>query len=846
MPLFLWQSCRRVSPDQLGVATQVITADWQFRQAGKDNWLAAQVPGCVHTDLLHNKLISDPFVETRERNLTWIEREEWEYRTVFNINNEIINKDQVRLFFGGLDTFASVYLNDSLVLTAQNMFRGYEVSCKNLLKPGKNTLRIYFKAPVNTVMPAINKLGYRLPAPNDFSPLKAYPFVRKAAYQFGSEVSPRLLTCGIWQPIRLIAYNLLKINDLHIVQHQVTDAKASLTARFEISCERETQAEVFIQNPDSLFRSVQQSVHLQPGTNTVSVDFEMLKPRRWWSNGLGEAFLYKIKGGIRVGGKMADTLTVKTGIRTLEVITKKDKDGEPFTFRLNGQAVFMKGANYLPADIFPTEISTDKYKTIITSVKAANMNMLRVRADGIYENKAFYELCDENGILVWQDFMFATALFPGDSAFIDNVTQEVTYQIKQLRNHPCLAMWCGNDEIETNWYQNRWKQDLSASFQDSLQLLKDYRTLFYKRLPVLVKQFDSRFYLPSSPKYFYQDPNSLNNGIMQFAGVFKESRSLVEFNYYAARFVGKYTFFSFPELNTVWSYLPEAEDWERDSRAIRWHTRLKDGNALMNEYISQYYKIPKGFESYFYVSQLLQAGVVKAAAETHRRHKPYCMGSLYGLLQDNWTGVTPALTDYFGNHKAAWFALKKAYAPVLVSPVEEDKQLKIYVVSDRPVPLHGVLQVTVFDFSGKKWFEESVKIHLPANASQVCFSSDKWQPFLKGKNRRELVLEATVTSGQEVLAENLYYLVPPKLMNLPVSQLDYQVVEKADGFEITVSATRLVKNLYLRCRECRGTYSDNFFDLLPGRRKTVFFRPEKKMRLEECKKQLKVSSLGGI
>jgi beta-mannosidase len=847
---FLFQTCKKENVVRPKVYVVPLETVWQFRQAGAEKWLPATVPGCVHTDLLKNKKILEPYIGTNERKLNWIEREDWEYHTVFSVDSKIREADNVALIFEGLDTFASVYLNDSLVLQADNMFRSYEISCKNLLKPGKNSLRIYFKSPINTIMPIVGNYGYQLPAPNDFSLLKSAPFIRKAAYQFGSDFSPRFLTCGVWRPVYLKAYNVLKINDLQMVQEEVSDERAILTGNFEIQADKETKVTVALKSDKNLFPVSLKEVTLQPGINFVAVSCTIPKPKRWWTNGLGEAFLYKITGEISVENQLADTISQKTGIRTLEIITAKDSSGKKFEILLNGTRLFIKGCSYLPASIFPTDITNEKHRKNIQIIKDSHINMLRVRGDGIYENDSFYDSCDENGILVWQDFMFANALYPGDSNFLENVKQEVLYNVKRLRNHASVALWCGNDEVETNWYQNKWQQNQIMLFQDSLQIRKNYYDLFYKLLPEWLSQKDKRFYLPSSPSLHYTDIRSQKEGIFQYYQLFKESKSISAYSNLTGRFIGGYWFYSSPELNTVWYYLPNQEDWELNSRAIKWHSRMKEGNEMIKNYISEYYKMPNSFENYFYVSQLLQAEIVKKTIERQRRRKNYCMGTIYGLWQDCWTGLSPGATDYFDNAKALRYVLKNAYSEIMVSTVEEEEKLKIYVVSDKLQPVNAELQIRLFDFSGRKWFEETMDITMAPNSSKVYFTSSEWKKFLRGKNINQLVLQTIVISTPskisqkaEILSENLYYLLPPRLLNLSSAKINISITEKDKGFEVKISSDKLVKNVYLRGKTLRNSYSDNFFDLLPLASKTVYVTPSSSVSLDEFKKDLKISTL---
>jgi beta-mannosidase len=452
---------------------------WQFRQAGDTAWHPATVPGTVHTDLYHNGMIEDPFFRTNEKNLQWIDKVDWEYQTIITADKDLLKNENIELVCEGLDTYAEVYLNDSLILTTDNMFREWRAECKSCLKEGGNKLRIYFRSPVKEDLPKLEKLGYQLPAVNDQSEngglgdKKISPFARKAGYHYGWDWGPRFVTSGIWRPVYLQSWDRAKITAMQIVQKQVLAEKALFEGVFEIQATNKQKALLSIFNDDTSVQLANIEIELLAGLNRVTVDFEIKNPRLWWTNGLGKAHLYKISGRLATGDDSIDQLTTHIGIRTLKLVQEKDTAGKTFYFELNGIPLFIKGANYIPNDNFLPSVSTGEYEEVIQAAVDVKMNMLRVWGGGIYENDIFYNLCDKNGILVWQDFMFACAMYPGDDAFIENVKQEAIQNVKRLRNHPCIALWCGNNEIDAAWGYGTdggwgWKEEFSKAIQDKM------------------------------------------------------------------------------------------------------------------------------------------------------------------------------------------------------------------------------------------------------------------------------------------------------------------------------------------------------------------------------------------
>src|SRR5882672_6484941 len=449
---------------------------WQFREVGKDKWYPASVPGCVLTDLLNNKLIEDPFYRDNESKLQWIGKTDWEYQASFNIPAEMYARKNLELIFEGLDTYADIFLNNEALLSTDNMFRTWRVDAKRLAKPGANILRIRFRSPINEVLPIMAKMDYELPASNDQGE-KTSPHTRKAPYQYGWDWGPRFVTSGIWRPVYLEAWDKARVDDLHILPKQITAAAATLTAEVEVVANSRANATIIVDNLTDKSVAARREFNLAPGPNRVSLDFVIPHPALWWPNGLGAPPLYTFEARLLIDGKPVDESTKRTGLRALELRQQRDESGKSFTFVINGVPVFAKGGNWIPADSFPTRISKDKYRQLLESVRDTNMNMLRVWGGGIYERDDFYDLCDEMGILVWQDFMFGCSMYPGGQKFLDNVRQEAVDNVKRLRNHPSIVIWVGNNEIEAAWKHWGWKDQLPASLWD------DYLKIFHGVLP---------------------------------------------------------------------------------------------------------------------------------------------------------------------------------------------------------------------------------------------------------------------------------------------------------------------------------------------------------------------------
>jgi beta-mannosidase len=817
-------------------STITLDTGWQFSEVGKDAWHPAIVPGCVHTDLLNNKLIDDPFYRDNEQKLQWIGKTDWEYQTTFNITPEILRRANLDLVFEGLDTYANVFLNDESLLNTDNMFRTWRADCKRLLRPGTNTLRIRFRSPINEVLPLMAKMSYQLPAGNDQGE-KTSPHTRKAPYQFGWDWGPRFVTSGIWRPVFLEAWDEARVADLHILPKQVTAASARVTAEVEVVADKNVSATIIIDNLTDKRIAAKREVNLTAGSNRVALDFVIARPALWWPNGLGAHPLYAFRARLLINGKPIDESTTRTGLRSLELRQQPDASGKSFTFVINGMPVFAKGANWIPADSFPTRISKSKYRQLLESVRDTNMNMLRVWGGGIYERDDFYELCDEMGILVWQDFMFGCSLYPGDQAFLDNVRQEAVDNVKRLRNHPSIVIWVGNNEIESGWFHWGWKDQLPASLWD------DYLKIFYGVLPEVCGSLDpSRPYWPSSPSSKLEDDNeSQKMGDLHYWQVWHAALPFSEYEKQFPRFMSEYGFQSFPQLETVNTYTVPA-DHDIKSPVMMAHQRHPRGNQLISEYMLREYPEPKDFESFLYVSQVLQAEGIKIGAEHLRRIMPHNMGSLFWQLNDCWPVASWSSIDYTGRWKALQYYASRFYGDILVSPQEENGNLKVFVVSDRLQPVTAQLSLSLLDFEGNKlWSQQEDLEVVPLNSKS--YLTLPLSTLLAGKDPTGVVLFAEVLVGGKRASSNEHFFRAFKDLSLPRSQINADVVPERGGFRITLSADKFARAVYLSAPNYAGFFADNYFDLVPGQKVEVEFRTTKAITLSDFRKQLKIRSM---
>jgi beta-mannosidase len=780
---------------------------------------------------MRNKLIPDPFYRDNEKDMQWISDIGWEYMKTFIISDTLFRSPHIELVCNGLDTYANVYLNDSLIIVADNMFREWYADIQHLLKIGVNHLRIQFPAVTAENKARYARLKHKLPGDEKV-------VCRKAAYQFGWDWGPTLITSGIWRPIYIRSWEHMNVMDVQYIQQHLTDSAAIMTAAFTYVATISDTATIQLRLKNKTIAVSR--VPVKKGVNTARIDFVIRKPKLWWPNGLGDPYLYTIHHKITFLGKTAGEGNKKIGIRTVELYEEKDTTGSSFRFVVNGIPVFMKGANYIPQDNFPSRVTDSAYRALIASVKASNMNMLRVWGGGIYENNIFYDLCDENGILVWQDFMFANALYPDNKDFIRNVQAEAIQNVIRLRNHPCLALWCGNNEIDEGWKNWGWQKQYGYTSQDSTEIWNNYKGIFGGTLQIVLLKYDSlRPYIPSSPLTGWGRPESILSGDAHYWGVWWGKEPFSIYKKKTGRFMSEYGFQGFPPMESIEKFtLPE--DRKLGSPVLLMHQKHPTGYETINEYMLRDYQPPKDFESYVYVSQLLQAEGIKIAIEAHRRAKPWCMGTLYWQLNDCWPVVSWSSRDYYGNEKALHYFVKNEYKTFLVSPVIIDKMLQVYIISDSVSDCNPILHLKLMDFSGQTYTDTSFTVQVPKNSS-ASYSKIPVDQLIQGRDLKQIVFTAQLTSGQNTLSQNYLYFNASKDLILGKPIISRTVTRTPDGFVVTLSANHLAKNVYLR-NDVAGAFSDNFFDLLPGETHSVTFKSSYKGN--EFESKLRITSLG--
>ena len=830
---------------------------WRFRalsdkqHAGVEEWHPAKVPGVVQTDLLRNKLIPDPFYRDNEKGLQWIGLEDWEYQTEFDVSAATLQREHVDLVFSGLDTYADVFLNDKQILTADNMFRRWRVEVKPLLRAGKNSLRVVFHSPVTSMIPKVRALPVRLPTVGQVQLVSEEgvatdPYTRKAPYNYGWDWGPRYVTEGIWQPVMLQAWDDSRIDDFHIAQPKVSKQEAQLAAEFDFISTKGGDAAIEVQYRGAEGKAttaVKQNVQLSPGVNHVVLPFKIANPNLWFPAGYGAQSLYTFTSTVSFGKAVEDRAERRTGLRSLELRRQVDQWGKSFTFVINGIPVFGKGANVIPFDSFPDRVPPEIHRRILTAARDANMNMVRHWGGGYYESDDFYDICDELGIMVWQDFMFGGAMVPGDLAFQENVREEAKQQIKRLRDHPAMVLWSGNNEVEAGWMfwgdRQAFKETITPPQRE--RVWQDYLILFHDILKSVTTQYGNGIpYWPSSPSANLEDaPGGEKNGDMHYWAVWHAVEPIENYTHQFPRFMSEYGFQSFPEMKTIRQFA-EPKDLDILSPVMQNHQKNPGGNERIRVYMLREYKEPKDFASFLYASQVLQAEAIKVGAEHLRRQRPRTMGSLYWQLNDCWPVASWASIDYYGRWKALQYYTRRFYNDLLVSPFEEEGKLNAYVVSDKLTSTPSQLRVRVLDFAGKVVFEKTQAVEVAALSSKVyaSFSRDE---LLKGSDAQHAFAVFDLVSGGKSVSRNVYLFDRTRNLALPSPTITSEVQPANGGYTLRLSSPVLARNVFVSFGDSDVEISDNYFDLMPNEPLTLQLKSRDSA--EQIKRSIRIENI---
>lgn len=808
---------------------------WKFHSPGNTEWLEGEVPGSVYADLLKNKKMKDPFYRANEDEVKKLSNYDYVYEKEFEIEESFLDNDSLNLIFEGIDTVSEIYVNNTLLSTTNNMHRTYVIDVSEVLKKGRNTIQVNLFSPLKH----IKKEQERNPIWGVEDAVEGFPHLRKGHSMFGWDWGPQLPDMGIWRDVYIKAEAMASLDDISITQNHLEN-EVELQIGVTTKQWRDAQINIQISVTDPNGREVAEASEGHTG-DTSTFALSVQQPQKWYPSQYGEQPLYKVHVKLSSDKLVLDEHSLSIGLRTIEVVNEPDEWGKSFYFKVNGMPIFAKGANYIPEDNILARVSIEKTEELIKNCVKANFNMIRIWGGGHYPSNEFYDLCDRYGLIVWQDFMFACAVYDLNEEFEETVKEEIKDNVRRLRHHASLGIWCGNNEMEHAW--------VSWDFPKTEKLRKDYLTLFESVIPSVLKELDPiTFYWPSSPSSGgeFEKPNDENEGDVHYWEVWHGLKPFTEYRKFHFRFVSEFGFQSFPSFKTVETFT-KLEDRNIFSYVMEKHQKNGDANGKILYYLAENFKYPKDFNSLLYTSQLLQGEAIKYGVEHWRRNMGRSMGAIYWQLNDCWPVASWSSVDYYGRWKALNYFAKKFFAMVLLSAEENEKGAKLVVTNDYAYAFRGKVKWELRSRTSNIVAKGEEKIIAGPASAEIAIDLDFTDILVTYEDRRANYLSFSLedASGLEV-SKGTTLFVPAKHFTFYDPELALTVEENETAFEITVKGKNFSKFVELT-HEDDVVFSDNYFDVI-GKDKYVIVRSNKKelkraLTLEEFTKGISIRSL---
>ena len=780
-----------------------LNGSWKFRDASESKWLDATVPGCNYLDLMNAGVLADPFVGMNEKDSYYVAQKDWEYTKAVEISSEDLDHQEVYLKCDMLDTLCDVYVNETKIAYAENCHIRYAFEIKKYLKAGENTFRFYFHSPVNYV----KDIAKSRPVPPNANGQNGVCFVRKPQCHFGWDWGPVLPPSGISGNIYLESVDSAEVTEVIAVQkHYDNKVDIDVKAVIRKIDDKDATCVITLTAPDGSVQTLENAEGI----------FTVENPELWWTyelSGKDKQPLYAIKAEVLVDGKVISSKEIKIGLRTLYLDRSRDKWGMNFQFVINGVPIFAKGGNYIPSDSFITRFDDVRLKEMLQAARFSNFNMIRVWGGGFYESDDFYNMCDEMGILLWQDFAFACMPYPFfEESFLNNVKNEIESNVKRLRHHASLALWSGNNEIEC----------MSGGWMNMRKYIKWTEIFFYDILEKEVRKYDTvTSFIPGSPcgLGFGEGINSDNVGDTHLWSVWHGMSSMKEYRSRMTRFCSEFGFESLPDIKSI-RLFAEEKDYSLSSDVFTNHQKCGGGNDKMLYYIRSRFKLPARFEDFIYLSQVTQMECMSDATEHWRRNKGRCNGAIYWQFNDCWPVCSWSSIDYYGNYKALQYAARHFNAPLSVSVKDTQTALRIYALNDYNESKDVTVSYEVFDFTkgviAKE--EKSLAVDRVKNERVFDLSMDELK---KKYNPKTTGIMAKLSCDGEVISRKTFLFDVEKKLDMPDAKLSLTKEIKDGEIAVTVKADKFARIVCVASDVSLKPFTDNYFDLLPGESKTV-------------------------
>lgn len=809
-----------------------LNGDWEMKRKDSKDWITAQVPGSVYADLLSHQLMPDPFYRDNENEVLALSDDDYEYRRTFLIKAEDLQCDAIELVCDGLDTLCDIYINGNFLAHTENMHLRYRFDLRPYLVEGKNAIRILFSSPTQYVREKHEKMFLH----SSSESLAGISHLRKGLSMFGWDWGPILPDMGIWRNISIRTYDTARIEDTAIRQIHMPDAvQISMDVHVHSYTKKEIMAEVLISAPDGkILKKMETNIFDGCGKAQCVIE----TPELWYPNGLGEHPLYTVETALYAGREKLDVRKEKIGLREIKVVRNRDQWGESFAFCVNGLTFFAMGADYIPEDNLLSRCTAERSRQLLTDCVEANYNMIRIWGGGYYPDDAFYCMCDELGMLVWQDLMFACGSYDFDNEkFRKSIRAEAIDNVQRMRNHACIALICGNNEEEMAWVNWGWQDIAPGRANYTMQF--DY---YLKK--IVEETAPDIFYWPSSPSSGgrFQNPNSEEKGDVHCWDVWHGKQPFTYYRTTFPRFMSEFGLQSFPCLKTIVSFT-EPDDRNIYSKVMESHQKNGTGNEKIMYYVSETFRFPYGLENLLYLSQLCQGEAMRYGVEHWRRNRNdlRCMGALYWQLNDCWPVASWSGIDNFGRWKALHYFAKRFYAPVLLSVCEEGDKAEIHISNESREKYEEKVNWTLMRSDGEILAQNELTAEIPAFSSVRVFDLDFSQYFSEKGIKESCALYCW--SGEQAVTT---FFVKPKYFQFEEPGISVFAEENEDAFLLHLHSEKIAAFVELSVKGSDARFSDNYFALVPGYEKCVTLTKKnmnKKISLTEMRSSLSIKSL---
>lgn len=789
---------------------KILNNNWKMRKSDDGVFREAAVPGTLYTDLLRNGGMEDPFWKDNEDRALKLMEDDYEYVTEFSCETDFLENDRVILHFDGLDTLCEVYLNGEVLGSTTNMHRIWEFDVKNILMETGNILKVVFHSPTKFIREAFAERGTL----GSDDAMEGFVHLRKAHCMFGWDWGIRLPDAGIFRPVSLLGINKARIDSFYIKQKHENN---QVILKFQVDTEVAAKAAEELNYTVEISSPAGEKMIYEGSPSEVKIE----NPKLWWPNGYGVQDLYTVKVILKSGNKEIDSQEKRIGLRTMTMHRKKDEWGESFAHQVNGIDIFAMGADYIPEDNLLGRVTPETSRKLLEKAKFANFNAIRVWGGGYYPEDWFYDICDELGLVVWQDFMFACGAYNLTTEFEANIRQEFIDNVKRLRHHASLGLWCGNNEMEMF--------AVSGVFIKNKDEIRDYLFLYERILPEILKEYDPQtFYWPASPSSggSFDDPNSPDRGDVHYWDVWHGNKPFSEYRKFFFRYASEFGFQSFPSIKTIETFTDDPEDMNIFSYVMEKHQRNGSANGKIMNYMQQTYRYPTEFQTVLYASQLLQADAIRYGVEHFRRNRGRCMGAVYWQLNDCWPVASWSSIDYSGRLKALHYAARRFFAPVMLSCEEEGLMTSGKVINSEHFDFEKSIRLNVANETLKekevtvRWSLRNAKAKIIRKEEQVlnvpaltCVWLDKVE-LPEVNIYSEYVSYELIIDGETVSGGSVIFSLP-KYFKYEDPQLSY----RAEGDYIIVSANNYAKSVEVLNGNEDIILSDNYFDMDAGEKK---------------------------